>query len=27
VSEFELSRLDPAKLPDDVEIDWVKAWR
>ena len=27
VSEFELSRLDPAKLPDDVQIDWVKAWR
>ena len=27
VSEFELNRLDPAKLPDDVEIDWVKVWR
>lgn len=27
VSEFELPRLDPAKLPDDVEVDWVKAWR
>lgn len=27
VSEFEQSRLDPAKLPDDVEVDWVKAWR
>ena len=27
VSEFEVNRLDPAKLPDDVEFDWVKAWR
>lgn len=27
VSEFELSRLEPAKLPDDVEVDWVKVWR
>lgn len=27
VSECEQSRLDPAKLPDDVEVDWVKAWR
>ena len=27
VSEFELPKLDPAKLPDDVEVDWVKAWK
>ena len=27
VSEYERPKLDPAKLPDDVEIDWVKAWR
>ena len=27
VSEFELPRLDPAKLPDDIEVDWVRAWR
>lgn len=27
VSEFELPKLDPSKLPDDVEVDWVKAWK
>ncbi len=27
VSEFELPKLDPSKLPDDAEVDWVKAWR
>lgn len=27
VSEFELPKLDPAKLPDDIEVDWVKAWK
>ncbi len=27
VSEFELPKLDPAKLPDDVEVDWVKVWK
>ena len=27
VSEFELPKLDPAKLPDDVEVDWVKGWK
>ena len=27
VSEYEMTQLDPATLPDDVEVDWVKAWR
>lgn len=27
VSEFELPKLDPAKLPDDVQFDWVKVWK
>ncbi len=27
VSEFELPKLDPTKLPDGVEFDWVKVWR
>lgn len=27
VSEFELPKLDPAKLPDDIEVDWVKVWK
>ena len=27
VSEFELPKLDPAKLPDDIQVDWVKAWK
>lgn len=27
VSEFELPKLDPTKLPDDVEVDWVRAWK
>jgi beta-glucanase (GH16 family) len=27
VSEFEQPRLDRAKLPDNVEFDWVKVWR
>ena len=27
VSEFELPKLDPAKLPDDIEVDWVRAWK
>ena len=27
VSEFELPKLDPSKLPDGVEFDWVKVWR
>lgn len=27
VSEFELAKLDPAKLPDGVQFDWVKVWK
>jgi beta-glucanase (GH16 family) len=27
VSDFERKDLLPAKLPDDVEIDWVKIWK
>lgn len=27
VSEFEIPKLDPSKLPDDVEVDWVRAWK
>lgn len=27
VSEFELPKLDPAKLPDDIQVDWIKVWK
>lgn len=27
VSEFEVPKLDPSKLPDDVQFDWVKVWK
>lgn len=27
VSDFERKDLQPAKLPDDVEVDWVKVWK
>lgn len=27
VTEAEISKIDPARLRDDVEVDWVKAWR
>jgi hypothetical protein len=27
VSDFERKDLLPAKLPDDVEVDWVKIWK
>ncbi|PAZ03342.1 MAG: hypothetical protein CAK89_01995 [Opitutia bacterium AMD-G3] len=27
VSDFERKDLQPAKLPDDVEVDWVKIWK
>lgn len=27
VSEFEVPKLDPAKLPDDIQFDWVKVWK
>lgn len=27
VSDFERKDLQPAKMPDDVEIDWVKVWK
>lgn len=27
VSEFEIPKLDPSKLPDDVQVDWVKVWK
>jgi len=27
VSDFERKDLQPAKLPDDIEVDWVKVWK
>ena len=27
VSDFERKDLQPAKLPDDVEVDWVRVWK
>ena len=27
VSEYEIPRLDPSKVPDDVRFDWVKVWK
>jgi len=27
VSEFELPKLDPTKLPDDIQVDWIKVWK
>ena len=27
VGDFERKDLLPAKLPDDVEVDWVKIWK
>lgn len=27
VSEFEVPKIDPAKLPEDIYVDWVKVWK